>query len=63
MISEVKTTHDFRHIQKLTFKARENISEDPVLYKELFSPKGDIQNTSVEVQRTFIKFQTSFIEK
>ena len=63
MISEVKTTHDFRHIQKLTFKARENISEDPVLYKELFSPKGDVQNSSVEVQRTFIKFQTSFIEK
>lgn len=62
MISEVKSNNDFMHIQKLAYKARENISGDPIFFKGLL-PNEDIQNKSLGVQKALIKFQTGFIEK
>lgn len=62
MISDVKTTHDFRHIQKLAYQARESINENPLLLKELLSSQ-ETKDSNIEVHKAFIKFQTGFIEK
>ena len=62
LLSEIKDNDNFRHIEKVAFNSRYNISEDPVLFREKILV-NDSDRKPIETQQAYLKFQTSYIEK
>ncbi|CAI2385868.1 unnamed protein product [Moneuplotes crassus] len=62
MISDVRDYDKFRLIEKVAFSSRYSIIENPALLDKKF-PLDESINKSIDTQKAFVKFQTSYIEK